>query len=137
VERWDRFPLTDVRWEELGPPIDLAFLFRSTPRGEVVALYPSPAGATEAPVDQRAWEDLEGEDPRLRTLEPDVEALLVNGIGPARECYRAPIDECFKLVGIVRTRWRGLSGGTEVRREIVRFFEALRARAVDRGVARA
>ena len=40
-----------------------------------------------------------------------------------------PIDECYKLVGLIRTHWRGLSGGDEVWDEIARFFDRL-ARAV-------
>jgi hypothetical protein len=37
-----------------------------------------------------------------------------------------PIDECFRLVGLIRTHWRGLSGGTAVWAEIGRFFTALK-----------
>ena len=48
----------------------------------------------------------------LAELEPDVEALLVNRMKGERAYYRAPIDECFKLVGLIRMHWRGLSGGT-------------------------
>jgi hypothetical protein len=40
-----------------------------------------------------------------------------------------PIDECYKLVGLIRAHWRGLSGGTEVWREIQSFFSALKKRA--------
>jgi len=32
-------------------------------------------------------------------------------------------------VGLIRTHWRGLSGGTEVWREIGSFFAALKKRA--------
>jgi hypothetical protein len=39
--------------------------------------------------------------------------------------YRAPIDQCFRLVGIIRTHWRGLSGGGEVWQEIETFFQQL------------
>ena len=46
--------------------------------------------------------------------------------------YRVPIDECYKLVGLIRTHWRGLSGGTEVWEEIGRFFDELRERAQPR-----
>ena len=53
------------------------------------------------------------DNPALQEMEPDVEALLVNRIGHARgfsdpEYYIVPIDECFKLVGLIRTRWQGL-----------------------------
>jgi hypothetical protein len=60
-------------------------------------------------------------------MEPDVEALLVNRIRNASEYYIAPIDECYKLVGLIRANWRGLSGGTEVWKEISEFFNALKA----------
>jgi hypothetical protein len=39
------------------------------------------------------------------------------------------MDECYGLVGLIRTRWRGLSGGREVWEEIERFFEELRRRS--------
>ena len=40
-----------------------------------------------------------------------------------------PIAECYKLVGLIRTRWRGFSGGREVWDDITRFFEELGRRA--------
>jgi hypothetical protein len=65
---------------------------------------------------------------------------LVNRVGHAHgvarpEYYIAPLDECYKLVGLIRANWKGLSGGTEVWEEIGRFFTALRSRAdvVSRG----
>ena len=61
------------------------------------------------------WDQLIAENPMLLgTLEPDVEALLINRVGGARDHYIAPIDRCFELVGIIRISWRGLSGGKEV-----------------------
>jgi hypothetical protein len=50
------------------------------------------------------------------------------GVAPA-EYYLVPIDECYKLVGLIRTHWRGLSGGTEVWREIGAFFAELKKQA--------
>jgi hypothetical protein len=119
------FRLTDVQWDELHLPISLAFFFHSSTAGRVVAAYPSPAGATESLLTLEAWHELEGENPILREMEPDVEALLVNRVGAAREHYRVPIDECYRLVGLIRTNWRGLSGGAEVWAEIQRFFTRL------------
>ena len=69
-----------------------------------------------------AWQALVEDNPVLATFEPDVEALLVNRVGAARECYRVGIDECYKLVGLIRTHWRGLSGGTAVWEEIGRLL---------------
>jgi hypothetical protein len=40
-----------------------------------------------------------------------------------------PIDECYKLVGLIRGNWRGLSGGTEVWQKIAGFFAELKNRA--------
>ena len=73
--------MTDEAWEALQLPINLAFFLHSTPAGRVVALYPSPAGATESLVDAEAWRSLAEENPVLRDLEPDVEGLLVNRVG--------------------------------------------------------
>lgn len=123
------FQLTDADWESLMIPIKLAFFFHSSVAGRVVALYPSPSGATESLLPLAAWETLVEENAVLRDLEPDVEALLVNRTGRPAEYYRAPIDECYKLVGLIRTYWRGLSGGTEVWRETGRFFAGLKERS--------
>jgi hypothetical protein len=112
IEFLPDFRLDDAQWESFYLPINLAFFFQSTPAGRVVALYPSPAGATESLVPLEAWDVLVEANPILRNLEPDIEALLVNGVGPARECYLVSIDLCYKLVGLLRTHWRGLSGGT-------------------------
>jgi len=131
------FQLTDEQWESLHLPINLAFFFFSSPAQRVIAIYPSPAGATESLLTLEAWADLAAANPVLGELEPDVEALLVNRVGPIRDFIRAPIDECFKLVGIVRTHWRGLSGGTEVWKEINRFSEHLKQRTVRLGGTRA
>src|SRR5262249_9221587 len=123
------FRLTDATWDGLGIPIDLAFFLQSTPAEGVVAVYPSPAGATESLVSPGAWEALAGENPMLRDLEPDVEAVLVNRGGGAREAYRVGVDECYKLVGVIRTKWRGLSGGQEVWEAIGRLFADLKERS--------
>ena len=42
------------------------------------AYYPSPMGPTESLLELDAWAALEAANPVLATLEPDVEALLVN-----------------------------------------------------------
>lgn len=128
------FQLTDGQWDGLMVPIEMAFFFHSTPHGRVIALYPSPAGPTESLLSLDAWTDIVDANPILSEMEADVSALLVNRVGHARgaspaEYYLVPIDECYKLVGLIRTHWRGLSGGTEVWREIGAFFAALKKRA--------
>jgi hypothetical protein len=128
------FHLSDGQWESLMVPISMAFFFRSTPDARVVAFYPSPAGATESLLPLETWKDIENANPILLEVESDVEALLVNRVGHARgftaaEYYVLPIDECYKLVGLIRANWRGLSGGTEVWQEIGQFFDGLKQRA--------
>ncbi|HYV36401.1 MAG TPA: DUF5947 family protein [Gemmataceae bacterium] len=129
IQLLEDFRLTDATWDELHVPINLAFLFRSTPAKRVIAIYPSPAGATESLLPLEAWRDLEADNPVLAEFEPDVEALLVNRVGSVRDHYRVPIDECYKLVGLLRTHWRGLSGGTQVWQAIAAFFADLRNRS--------
>jgi hypothetical protein len=128
------FRLSDAQWDSLMMPINMAFFFKSTPQGRVMALYPSPAGATESLLSFDTWDEIALDNPALREMEPDVEALLVNRIGHSRgfsnpEYYVAPIDECFKLVGLIRSRWQGLSGGSEVWREIGQFFTELKSKS--------
>ena len=47
-----------------------------------------------------------------------------------RDYFLVPIDDCYALAGIVRTHWKGLTGGAEVWREIDAFFDRLREQAV-------
>lgn len=128
------FQLNDAQWDGLMVPIEMAFFFKSSPQGKVIALYPSPAGPTESLLSLDTWGDIVETNPVLREMEADVAALLVNRVGHTRgvspaEYYLVPIDECYKLVGLIRTHWRGLSGGTEVWREIGAFFSMLKKRA--------
>lgn len=120
------FQISDAQWDDLMIPISLAFFSFSTPAGRVVALYPGPAGAAESLLPLEAWAEIARCNPELHDLQPDVEALLVNRVGGMREYFLVPIDECFRLVGIIRSHWRGLSGGALVWGEIEYFFEGLR-----------
>jgi Family of unknown function (DUF5947) len=128
---WDlrEFSLSDVEWENLALPINLAFFFYSTPDKKMQALYPSPAGATESLLPLAAWISLAERNSRLRSLQSDVEALLVNRIGTKRQYYVVPIDVCFELVGLIRMHWRGLSGGDAVWQQVEGFFARLSANA--------
>ena len=63
-------------------------------------------------------------------MQPDIEALLVNRPRDAeRQGWLVPIDDCYRLVAVIRTRWRGFTGGKEVWLEIEGFFEELDRRA--------
>ncbi len=123
------FRITDEQWAALGLPINLVFMFRNSAQARVVVLYPSPAGVTESLLPISTWEELAAANPALARMEPDVEALLVNRIGEAREYYLAPIDRCYELAGLVRLNWRGFSGGEKAWQAIDRFFTGLRSEA--------
>lgn len=124
-ERLEQFQLDDRAWASLRIPVEMAFFFDSTPSERIVALYPSPMGATESLLELEAWTDLVAANPVLRELEPDVEALLVSRARGMREHWRVPIDDCYELVAVIRTRWKGFGGGEEVWAELGRFFEDL------------
>lgn len=127
------FRCSDDQWQALKMPVNLAFFSRrdgpENADQPVIALYPGPAGATEALPDLSAWHELAACNPAIARLEPEVEALLVSRVGEARQAYLVPIDECYRLVGLVRAHWRGLSGGARVWSEIDGFFNQLRTRS--------
>jgi hypothetical protein len=123
------FRMTDVQWNALALPINLVFFLHSSQAGKVVALFPSPGGITESLPPLETWETLLSENPVLTRMEPDVEALLINRIGQNRAYYLAPVDACYRLVGLIRMNWRGFSGGDKVWQEIEQFFERLNQRA--------
>ena len=123
------FTITDAEWLALRLPIDLAFFVQGSSETGPTAYYPSPAGCTESLLDFDTWNDLVRRNSGLTGLTPDVEALLVNRTQGRRDYFIAPIDQCYKLAGLIRRHWRGFSGGDEVWQEIGGFFEALYARA--------
>jgi hypothetical protein len=127
--RLQDFAMGEQAWEELRIPVDMAFFFRSSAAQRVLAYYPGPMGPTESQLQLSSWQELERANPILEELEVDVEALLVNRVRGARRHWLVPLDECYALVGVIRTHWRGLTGGSEVWREIDRFFEELDRRA--------
>jgi hypothetical protein len=123
------FRMSDAQWESLRIPVDMAFLFWDSPTGQVAACYPGPMGAAESFPGEEIWNELRSENPALAAAAPDVEALLVNRIRGARDCYLAPIDDCFRLAGIIRMHWKGLGGGEQVWEAIGQFFGSLKERA--------
>jgi hypothetical protein len=118
--------ISDAQWQGLALPINLAFFFFSTPAEKMMALYPSPAGATESLLPLETWSELVASSPALATMESDVEAFLVNRVEASRDYFIAPIDVCFELAGLIRMHWSGLSGGDVVWRKIQEFFTRLR-----------
>jgi hypothetical protein len=123
------FELSDETWASFGIPIGLAFFIDSSASGGVVALYPSPAGATESELETGAWHDLTIANPVLASLESDAEGLIVNRLADPPAHAIAPIDECYRLVGMIKLEWDGISGGPGVEHAIETFFGELRERA--------
>src|SRR5262245_32102584 len=121
---------SDAQWDTLSIPIGMAFFFFSSPASRIVAMYPGPAGATESLLSLETWDEAVAADSPVRDLQPNVEALLVNRVGHRRD-YIVPIDVCYRLVGLIRSQWRGFGGGTEAWAAIDRFFEDLDARAAE------
>jgi hypothetical protein len=124
----DPFDCDEEIWGLFRIPIGLAFFMRSTVTGGVVAFYPSPAGATESELDLVAWDALVERNPVLEDLDPDAEALVVNRLSEPPAYAIAPIDDCYRLVGLIKSRWEGISGGAALEQAVPEFFAALRAR---------
>jgi hypothetical protein len=125
----ERFDCAPEVWGAFEIPIGLAFFMRSSVTGGIVAFYPSPAGATESELSLDAWNALAGANPVLADLEPDAEALVVNRIAEPYQHLIAPIDDCYALVGLIKSRWEGISGGSALREAVPQFFETMRGRA--------
>lgn len=123
------FDCPDDVWAGLRIPIGLAFFLRSGVTGGIVAFYPSPAGATESELALDAWEALAARNPVLHDLETDAEALIANRLGTPHQYVIAPIDDCYRLVGMIKSRWEGISGGAALETAVPEFFAGLRRAA--------
>lgn len=125
----DDFVFPDELWAAFQLPVGLAFFLRSTGTNSVVALYPSPAGATECELHLESWDKLVELNPILRDLEADAEALVVNRISARNQHAIVPIDECYRLVGLIKSTWQGISGGSAIEDAVPKFFEYVRHKA--------
>jgi hypothetical protein len=134
IRRVVDFRLDDERWSDLAIPVGLAYLVWSSRQQRVRAFYPGALGAVESSLGLDAWTRIAGENPILGSIEADVEALLVRRLPAIEDCWLVSLDACFELVAILRTRWRGLTGGERVWGDVEGFFDRLggRAHEVDR-----
>ncbi len=134
----DGFAVDDGRWDALQIPIGLAFFFFNSLEHKIVAFYPGPAGAAESLLSLETWDSIASEHPLFATLEPDVEAILVDRRdrqGGGTRCFIVPIDAAYELVGTMRQTWRGFDGGQEAQLRIDDFFARLRERGSGRVTA--
>ncbi|MGJ5749166.1 hypothetical protein FB563_6745 [Streptomyces puniciscabiei] len=123
-----RLRLPPVDTAVLGVPVGLVF-FVPRSDGSVTAQGPSPAGAMRWEVDAAAWQRLAATVPQLAAMAPDVEALLVNTVRGLDEHWIVPVDDCYRMIALVRREWRGLSGGGRVWPAVEQFFRELTERS--------
>jgi hypothetical protein len=113
--------MPDDIWAGFQIPIGLAFFMYSTTSECVVAMYPSPAGATESELHFDTWNRLLELNPGLK-LDPDIEGLIANRMVDPPLYAIAPIDRCYELTGAIKANWSGISGGTGVDEAVAHFF---------------
>ena len=82
------FRLSDADWDEIQIPVRMAFFFRNSSLGRMVAFYPSPAGATESLLPPETWERVIAANPLAAELVPDVEALILHRTSTWSTCGR-------------------------------------------------
>ena len=121
--------LDDAAWDLLQIPVGVAFFLRNADLDRLVALYPSPAGATESELDPETWQTVLGASRLADLLEADVEALLLRRHEGRIDCYLVPVDIAYELVGRMRLLWQGFDGGAEARAALDAFFAEVARRA--------
>jgi hypothetical protein len=128
ILKLENFHFTEMEWDAMTLPINMVFFLRDT-QDRTTATYPSPAGVMESMLAFPAWLELFAGNGSLASVQPEVEAFLVNRIDGLESHYVVPIDAAYRLVGLIRTKWRGLSGGSEAWKAIAQFFASLEAKA--------
>ena len=78
------FQISDIEWEALMIPINLAFFYRDSASSRMVAMYPSPAGATESLPHRAAGVLSEGDGIRVQAGVKPARFLLL-AAKPLRE----------------------------------------------------
>ena len=114
----------DDLWASFQIPIGLAFFMESTVTSCVVAMYPSPGGATESELHFDSWSRMRELNPVLEGLEPDIEGLIANRLADPPIYVIAPIDRCYGLTGTIKAHWEGISGGAAVEAAVDRVLRA-------------
>jgi len=116
--------LSPAEWAALGIPIQLAFLTLGDD-GSLRAAYPSPAGMVTAALEPELWPMLVAAHPRLASMAPETESLLVNRMSDPHQLFLVPLDRAFELAGLIRQTWSGFSGGERGRHALRTFCAEL------------
>lgn len=124
------FKLSDELWSDFLIPVNMAFFVIKTNQSGAVAFYPAPTGATESKLKMEPWTEMQQLNPLLNDIVPDLEALLINRLDSTNKYFIVPIDSCYKLIGMIRTSWKGIHGGSEVTDIINKFFVELENKSV-------
>lgn len=124
------FDLQPMTWASLLIPVNLAFITVHPANGTVEACYPSAGGVVAAPLDRDLWDGIVAAHAPLAAIEPGLQALLINRLERPHELFIAPVDQCYRLAGLVRSAWSGFSGGPEVRKRVHDFCAGLRGETV-------
>jgi hypothetical protein len=130
------FVVDDATWDSLQLPIGLVFFFYNSTESRTVAFYPSPAGATESLLPLEEWVGIVACYSEFSSIEPDVEAILIQRNREVSRCFIVPIDAAYELVGLIRTCWKGFDGGQEAHQKIAQYFEKVQARSGRKAAAR-
>lgn len=94
--------IDDATWAELGVPVGLAFFTVRGRTGEVVATFPGKSSTIETFVPLRTWSELERRFPVLKSILPEVEALLVRRTSRHQDYFQLSIDHCYELSSLLR-----------------------------------
>jgi hypothetical protein len=97
------FHLTEAEWNDLMVPINMAFFFKSSLEGRVVAMYPSPAGATESLLALDSWNDIVARNSALNTMEPDVEGSAGEPPGIFARIFEGRSITCFRSTNVTNS----------------------------------
>ncbi len=95
--------IDDAQWAALGLPLGLCWLSTRRRDGQVIACLPGPAGPSYAQPEADAWTELCAARPEIAAIPPDTEALLVRRVESVREHWQVSIDECHRLVALMRS----------------------------------
>ena len=97
------------RWDELQIPVSVAFFFANSSHRLGRRVLPEPRrGHRVAPPPRRLGRACSRTTRCSRTMEPDVEALLVRRDDAHDDAYLVPIDACYELVGRAAPALEGL-----------------------------